>query len=558
MKAEPVALYARTSSDEQRDQQTIKTQLEYARGRARLEGWTLREFVDDGVSGKKIPLAKRPAGAELLAAARRGEITRLVTYRLDRLGRRARYIHEALEDLTEAGVAYQSLTEPFDTATPAGKLFLGLLASMAEFEADSIAQRTGDGRKRVASYEGRWLAGPVPYGYSSGEDHRLVVELAEAKVVREIFAAAIAGNGSRRIAAELNERGIPYASDRAGKRCNLARATWDGAVITRILRSETYAGRAAYFRRSRLTEAIYRDVPAIITPATFLAARRAVAQQQRFGGAHASRDYALRGLVTCGGCERAMIGRRNYSYVPKTKPATADPKYAYYCSSCPTGQRPTLLERPMVDVLWNDVLDLLAHPDATLRALARSATEVGSAEERTERELIALTAKMRELDDQEEQLIEMRLAKTITAAILEKKAKAVQAQRAQIRLQIEAVRQERAAAVRAAAETVSVRKLLAGLRQQAERAGEDLAVRTEIIRAVTKRITVSRSGGRTRAYVTYAFGPAAAVADSRSGDANRLSFTAWTKSSGTARRHFSNVFFSGCRSKGLLSSTLSK
>ena len=74
---EAVALYARVSSDEQREQQTIRTQLDYARGRAKLEGWTLREFIDDGVSGKKVPLGKRPQGGLLLEAARRGEISRL-------------------------------------------------------------------------------------------------------------------------------------------------------------------------------------------------------------------------------------------------------------------------------------------------------------------------------------------------------------------------------------------------------------------------------------------------------------------------------------------------
>ena len=510
---ETVALYARVSSDEQREQQTIRTQLDYAHGRAKLEGWTLREFIDDGVSGKKIPLAKRPGGTALLEAARRGEVSRVVTYRLDRLGRRARFIHEALEDLTAAGVAYQSLTEPFDTATPVGKLFLGLLASMAEFEADSIAQRTGDGRKRVASQEDRWLAGPVPFGYSRGEDHRLVVELAEGKVVREIFAWTVSeGWGSRRVAEELNTRGVPYASDRAGKRRKMARATWDGAIVARMLRNETYAGRAAYFRSSSSTEAIYRDVPAIVTPATFVAARRAVAEHARFGGAHANHDYALRGLVTCGRCGKAMIGRRNYTYVPKTKAATADPKYAYYCTTCPTGERPTLLERQMLEVLWRDVLEFLERPDATLRALARSATDVGTAEERAERELVALTSRIRELDAQEEQLVEMRLAKTITSAILEKKASAVQAQRAQLRMLMEAVREERAAAMRAVEETVSVRKLLATLRTQAERAGEDLAVRTAIVRSVTKAITVRRIDGRTRAHVTYAFSPKAAIA----------------------------------------------
>jgi site-specific DNA recombinase len=187
---EVVAFYARVSSDEQREQHTIQTQLEYARGRAKLDGWTLREFVDDGISGKKVPFAKRAGGAALLEAARRGEVSRVVTYRLDRVGRRAKLIHEAIEDLARAGVPYASLTEPFDTATPAGRLFLGVLAVMAEFESDSIAQRTSDGKKRAATIDDRRLTGVIPYGYARGEGQRLVIDPDEADVVKQIYAWA--------------------------------------------------------------------------------------------------------------------------------------------------------------------------------------------------------------------------------------------------------------------------------------------------------------------------------------------------------------------------------
>lgn len=517
-----VGLYARVSTDEQREQQTIKTQLEYARGRAKLEGWQLVEFVDDGVSGKRIPLASRPAGSRLLEAARRHEVDHVVTYRLDRLGRRARIIHEALEDLTAAGVPYASLTEPFDTSTPAGKLFLGVLAVMAEFEADSITQRTSDGRKRVAGDEARWLAGPVPYGYAQGESyaggkgHRLVVDPEEANVIRQIFAWAMEGWGSRRIADELNALGIPYGAARPGKRQAKVRRTWDHSVIARILKAETYAGRAAYFRTSRSTDVVHRPVPAIITPATFVAARRAVAANGQFGGAHASREYPLRGLVICGRDGHAMIGRKWAS------------AFAYYCDDCPKGERPILLEHEALDLVWKDVLEFLAEPDATLRAIARGMSEQGDAEDRAERELVAIAAKLRELDEQEAQLLELRLAKTISPPVLERKAKAIQAQRAALQMQMAEVREARAKAARAAEETAAVRRLLGELRRRAERIGQDARKRAEIIRAVTKGIVVYRHGRRTRAHVTYAFGaskPAGVVAASASETASSHRYT---------------------------------
>ncbi len=493
-KTEVVALYARVSSDEQREQQTIRTQLEYARGRATLDGWTIREFIDDGVSGKKISLANRPAGAALLEAARRGEVSRVVTYRLDRLGRRARFIHEALEDLTAAGVAYQSLTEPFDTATPAGKLFLGVLAVMAEFESDSIAQRTNDGKRRVAAYDDRWLTGVVPYGYSVTDEHSLVIDPGEAGIVRQIYAWAIEGRPQRRIAEELNARGVPPHSDRPGKRKTVKLARWERPAISRILRSELYAGRTSYFRHSTTNEAIYRNMPAIVTPAVFLKAREAVAQSRKFGGAHRIHDYLLRSLVRCGRCGHTITGR-GWSAA-----------HGYYCHYCPKGDKAFVDEDRLLEILWRDVLEFLAHPDATMRAMARMASEVGETEDRAESELVSLAQRLRELDGQEEQLLELRLAKTISTALLEKKAQAITAERERIRMHMQAVRAERAAAARAAEETVTVRRLLGSLRDRAEQAGEDRARRAEIVRTVTKSIVVHAPGGQLRVHVTYAFG----------------------------------------------------
>src|SRR5712691_1356169 len=97
-------------------------------------------------------------------------------------------------------------------------------------------------------------------------------------------------------------------------------------------------------------------------------------------------------------------------------------------------------------------------------------------------------------------------------------------------MQMQALPEERASAARAAEETLSVRKLLAGLRAQAEQAGPDLALRAEILRTATKGIAVYRTTG-TRALVTYAFSPAAAtVAEpSRSGDGKSFSFTAYSR-----------------------------
>ena len=499
MTKEVVAFYARVSSDEQREQHTIQTQLEYARGRAKLDGWTLREFIDDGVSGKKVPFAKRSGGAALLEAARRGEVSRVVTYRLDRVGRRAKLIHEAIEDLARAGVPYASLTEPFDTATPAGRLFLGVLAVMAEFESDSIAQRTSDGKKRAAGIDDRRLTGVIPYGYARGEGQRLVIDPREAEIVKQIYEWNIAGWSHRRIANEL----IAPHSDGPGKRKTVKLSRWERPAVSRILKSEIYAGRAAFFKRSKTTEAVYRNVPAIVPTATYLAARKASAASKKFGGAHRSHDYRLRGLIKCGRCKHTITGRQWRT------------RQGYYCLYCPAGQKAFVEEASITAILWRDVLEFLAEPDATLRAIARSATEVGNAEERAEAELVALAQKYAEFDFKESQLVEMRLGKTITPAIYDDKFRAITAEREQIQMQMQALREERAAAARAVEESAIVRELLGTLRTLAEKAGDDPARRTQIIRTLTKEVAVYVTDRRPRLHVTYAFGQPQVRTDAR-------------------------------------------
>lgn len=94
------------------------------------------------VSGKK----KERAGLEsILKRLREGD--ELHVTRLDRLGRTAEELHQIGRRLQELGVALVVGGEKTDPKTPQGKMFFGMLATFAEFEADLIAERT---RERLA------------------------------------------------------------------------------------------------------------------------------------------------------------------------------------------------------------------------------------------------------------------------------------------------------------------------------------------------------------------------------------------------------------------------
>ena len=116
-----------------------------------------RIFIDEGVSGMK---ASRPQLDACLEYVRKGDV--LVCTKPDRLGRSVRNLIELVNGLAERGVDLVVLHQGLDTSTPAGKLLFHVLASIAEFERDIIAERTKEGLK-AARARGRVGGRPVSY-----------------------------------------------------------------------------------------------------------------------------------------------------------------------------------------------------------------------------------------------------------------------------------------------------------------------------------------------------------------------------------------------------------
>ena len=146
------ALYARVSTFDQEPENQLAELRRYAAAR----GWTAVEFVDRGVSGAKD---RRPALDAMLLDARRRRIDVVVCWRLDRLGRNLRHLVVTLEDLNAMGVGFVSRNEAIDATTPAGRLQMAVLAAIAQFERERIAERVKAGLARARA-QGKRLGRP--------------------------------------------------------------------------------------------------------------------------------------------------------------------------------------------------------------------------------------------------------------------------------------------------------------------------------------------------------------------------------------------------------------
>jgi len=87
------------------------------------------------------------AGASLLAYVREGDT--VVVWKLDRLGRNMLHILHTVKELTDRGVTLVSTTDGIDSSTPAGRMMISVLGSLAEYERELIRERTA--LKRASS-----------------------------------------------------------------------------------------------------------------------------------------------------------------------------------------------------------------------------------------------------------------------------------------------------------------------------------------------------------------------------------------------------------------------
>lgn len=151
-----VAIYARTSTDDGRQELTNQTrELHAYAGRM---GWTVVAEFHDQVSGRK---AERPQLQNALEAGRKRQYDVLLFWSLDRLSRQGVLpTLLLLNQLSQYGVKYRSLQEQWiDSLGAFSDAVIGILATVAKFEAERISNRVRSGLERARS-QGKVLGRP--------------------------------------------------------------------------------------------------------------------------------------------------------------------------------------------------------------------------------------------------------------------------------------------------------------------------------------------------------------------------------------------------------------
>ena len=181
------AIYARQSVD-RADSISIESQIEFCK--YELKGGAFKEYKDKGYSGKNTV---RPQLQQLLTDIRRGEVEKVIVYKLDRISRSILDFSNMMELFQQYQVEFVSSTEKFDTSTPMGRAMLNICIVFAQLERETIQKRVSDAYYS-RSQKGFRMGGKPPYGYRLEEimmegihTKKLVEEPQEAAIVREIF-----------------------------------------------------------------------------------------------------------------------------------------------------------------------------------------------------------------------------------------------------------------------------------------------------------------------------------------------------------------------------------
>ena len=392
------AIYARVSSDRQKEDKTIASQTSSLREYAQANSFTVPEgwiFEDEGYSGATL---SRPGLERLRDLVAEGQVQTVLVYGPDRLSRKYAYQVLLLEEFSRQGVETAFLLG-VSAQTPEERLLVQFQGMIAEYERAQIAERSRRGKRHRAKAGCVNVLSGAPYGYryvkrNEATDACYLVDDAQAAVVREVFEwYTVEGLSIGAIVHRLNERKVPT---RFGK------SLWERSKVWAMLRNPAYVGRAAYGKteraeRQRMTRPLRQKggysarssanrerpkeqwiglpVPALVSEESFARAAEKLSENRRFASRNTREPTLLQGLLVCGQCGYAL-------YRTSTRTTRRQAKY-YRCLGSdgyrhlmdpPCQCRPIRVE-DLDELVWQQVMDLLEKPELIHAELERRRQE---------------------------------------------------------------------------------------------------------------------------------------------------------------------------------------
>jgi site-specific DNA recombinase len=412
------AIYARVSSEQQREANTIASQtaslIEFAQGHD-LEVPQEWVFEDDGYSGATL---ERPGLERVRDLAAEGQIQVVLAYSPDRLSRKYAYQILLIEELARNGVETLFVKAPQGSSAE-DQLLVQFQGMISEYERAQILERSRRGKRhRAQSGEVSVMSG-APYGYryvrktDEAPAAYAVLEV-EARVVERIYEMyTVEGLSIGEITRRINAEGIPTRK---------ASGRWERSTVWAVLRNSAYRGVACFGktrassrtrvirpqrRRGVITpsmtagherprdEWIEIPVPALVSEDRFARAQELLQENKVRSRRRTIEPSIVQGMVSCQKCGYAFS---------RTSTQTSARKIHYYkCIGSdswrklggPVCDNARLVRQDLLDqIVWAEVIKLLEDPTLIQQELdrrlaaARSSDPTKKREQSLQRELV--------------------------------------------------------------------------------------------------------------------------------------------------------------------------
>lgn len=295
------ALYIRVSTDEQaKEGFSIPAQKERLTQYVQSQNWDIFDhYIEEGVSAKDT---NRPELQRMMRDIRNKKVDIVLVYRLDRLTRSVLDLYKLLQEFEKYEVKFKSATEVYDTTSAIGRLFLTLVAALAQWERENLAERVRFGMEQMVRQERR-PGGPPPFGFEL-VDQKLVINEKEASVVRFIYDRYLQGAGMASIAVECNQLGYRTKKGNEFKRTAIFDILNNPAYYGALRWNYKEYGNGAKLNAPEdwiLLEGVY---PAIIEKETFEHAQLIMQRKRPMHPRQIASTYVFR----CARCGSSMVG----------------------------------------------------------------------------------------------------------------------------------------------------------------------------------------------------------------------------------------------------------
>jgi site-specific DNA recombinase len=239
------------------------------------------------------------------------EVKNILVTELSRFGRLGTMTRLAIDELAERGINIYFQDRGINTLDKNGKpnsdtlTIIGILCDFAKREIDTLKQRIVSGLRHSAS-KGNIGGGAVkPYGFTSDENKKMILDPEEAFIVKLIFQKYLEGLGTGQIATLLNEQGISTKYNKAyGERSIMLEGgiakkgndfKWKDGTVYHMLTNTLYKG------ERKLKNEVFK-VDAIIDPVTFEKVQIRLKQNYNKKGINQKYDNVLKDVIKCGCC----------------------------------------------------------------------------------------------------------------------------------------------------------------------------------------------------------------------------------------------------------------